>query len=272
MKRILDSAKVRRIIIESGIVPTEEKLSDPDFLSFLNHEFRFLSKGDYFANRAFSLFDMLKINGLDLSNSKILDIGCGDCLNIFLLKKEYKAEVIGVDIQKSSLVAKKLIKSLSNVDLDIRLISSDPADLENALDHKKFDIIFLLDLVEHLEDPASYLIHLKANLLNEKGYLVVLFPPYYSSYGGHYDLPYLQYLPSFIRKILSPDHFEYREYGLYKLTVRKFEKYLKNDYYIVDKRTKFLNKVSYSWILNFICKLPFLREVLFSWVYILQKK
>jgi len=262
--------KVIRILLEDKVIADREELKNPEILNFIKHEFRFLFYHDDFVVRENALFAFFKKNHINLDKKTILDIGCGDCFNMVMLKKLYNADVIGIDIQKNSLIAKKIIKELFDMDLDVRLANNDFKSMVEGLNSRRFDVVFLLDLVEHLDNPQSYLINLK-KILKDDAYLLVLFPPYYSAYGGHYSSPYLQYIPAFIRNRICYDPFKSRDYRLNRLTVSKFESYIKNEYKIIDKKMTFMSSVIDNSVLDFISKIPYFKEILFSWVYILQK-
>jgi len=85
-------------------------------------------------------------------NSTILDIGCGDGSFFYYILEKYKnVKLYGVDISNWSIefikekfgdsVNLKIIKNLSDIDFNIN-----------------FDIITMIEIIEHINDPINFLI------------------------------------------------------------------------------------------------------------------
>ena len=100
-------------------------------------------------------------------NSKILDVGCGKGNLLKLLGgKGYK--LYGVDISEENLAAAKKIKNA-------KLLQ---ADLNKGLKHFKndyIDIIFALDVIEHLLSPPLFLKECN-RVLKQEEYLILTTP------------------------------------------------------------------------------------------------
>lgn len=97
----------------------------------------------------------------------ILDIGCGECAFLKLIKELTGAETWGVEmIQK---VAEKAKNQADNVFI------GKIEDALNTLPWNYFDCITLNDVLEHLYDPYNVLKNLK-KLLSNKGIIIASIP------------------------------------------------------------------------------------------------
>jgi len=92
-------------------------------------------------------FLLKKIN----SNDKILDVGCGKGRVIESLIP-ITNNITGVDFDESAIIiAEKIIKE------DIVLICDDIFNYLNKNINEKFDVIILSHVLEHIDDPSSFL-------------------------------------------------------------------------------------------------------------------
>ncbi|MBN2440491.1 MAG: class I SAM-dependent methyltransferase [Spirochaetales bacterium] len=99
------------------------------------------------------------------SGGKLLDVGCSS--GIFLhCAKQQGYDVYGIDVGKEAVERAKSYYGLKNVKQGI---------LEDVDSRESFDIITMLDLIEHLPDPLSTLKR-SLRLLKKDGYLVLLTP------------------------------------------------------------------------------------------------
>lgn len=98
---------------------------------------------------------------------KILDIGCGHGgVSHELIKRCF--EVWGLEINDEA------IKSLEH-----KGFKTLKRDITKPLNiNEKFDIILILDVLEHLFDPL-FLLHQAKNILNKKGVLIINVPLYF---------------------------------------------------------------------------------------------
>ena len=102
-------------------------------------------------------------------NKKVLDFGCGSgVLSYLLAKNNYK--VTAVDIEFSPLLA---IKEKIEFPENIKFIEGDITSMN--LPDKSFDIIFALDVLEHIDDLQNY-IALFQRLLTDTGVIIVSGP------------------------------------------------------------------------------------------------
>lgn len=106
---------------------------------------------------------------LTKKSGAILEIGPGfGLLSSLLLKKgKYTLDVVEPYLTPECLKSSKYTLNKSNLDQYLRV------------NKKKFDIIIMMDVIEHLEDPFESLDKLR-DLLNENGILVIQTPNYQS--------------------------------------------------------------------------------------------
>lgn len=122
----------------------------------------------------------------------VLEIGCGPGLLINTISQIYsKKNFTGIDPvfpgfpTKNDKKLKELYSKLSKNNLEFKQIS-----YENFLltSKKKFDVIFLVNVFEHLGSWKSF-IQTISSLLNVNGKCVMLFPNYNFPYESHFRLP-----------------------------------------------------------------------------------
>lgn len=101
--------------------------------------------------------------------AQVLELGCGNGSMSRLLREHCQAHIIGVDHDPSIVwQAQRYCDYVFTEDLD------DPHSLD-ALEGEKFDVITLVDVLEHLKNPEALLKRLKPLLLDE-GQLLLSIP------------------------------------------------------------------------------------------------
>lgn len=103
---------------------------------------------------------------------KILDLGCAEGkLSVELVKKGH--DVTASDISKNFLEKTLLLAEKNNVN-----IKTKECDIENSVGNpfgEEFDVIFLMDVLEHLKNPTQALINIR-NFLKRDGLLIINTP------------------------------------------------------------------------------------------------
>ena len=101
-----------------------------------------------------------KYLGKPLSKATLLDVGCSTGFFLELAKDHFK-EVEGIEINHK--IAKQVQEKFG-----IKVYGSLP-EL-----HKRYSVITLFDVIEHVEQPLAFLIHLVENQLEEGGILFII--------------------------------------------------------------------------------------------------
>src|SRR3954467_3447680 len=119
---------------------------------------------------------------------RLLDIGCGDALFFGPLSRFGKVEGIENDAA--------LISANNPHRANIHTV-----DLATFKPAEKFDLVLLLDVLEHLDDPATFLRH-ALGLLKDDGRVVVTVPAFRGIWTRHDDLNH--HRQRFTRKTFEP--------------------------------------------------------------------
>lgn len=117
----------------------------------------------------------------DLRGERVLDLGCGLGARTLAVARAGSAEVVGVDTDAEKVRRAREEAERSGADGILFAAQSGSA---LAFDEGRFDVVLLLDVVEHLGDPAAVLAEC-ARVLRSGGRVLVGFPPYRSPWGGH---------------------------------------------------------------------------------------
>ena len=132
---------------------------------FYDHKFDCYEKklGNYILK---DKFESTHKKALDIvgDNLKILDIGCntGELGNLFIKKN---CEVTGIDYKVNQ---NQKLKNYIEQNLDNGL---------PEINYDQFDYVLILDVIEHLKDPESFLIELKKKLKNNLKVKVLISTP-----------------------------------------------------------------------------------------------
>lgn len=171
---------------------------------------------------------------------KIIDIGCGEG---GVLQPFYQAgyQCAGLEYSEHRVQFAK-----ENNPADIRFFHG---NIEEAGLDEKFDVILMLDVIEHLQNKRQSLENLKA-MMETYSVLVIAFPPFKSAFGGHQQvmssvlqfIPFLHLLPEKIYRWLL-EHVERKNveshFRNYKtgLTIAEFEELTEKAGFSVIQRT-----------------------------------
>lgn len=123
-------------------------------------------------------------------NSKVLDLGCGIGLTLAGLAQTFNS-CVGCDIGNKEIEAsKELLKKLK---LKAPVIKYDGKKLPFA--NNNFDIVTSIEVIEHVENPSTYLREIK-RVLKKDGILHITTANKWWPVEPHFKLPFLSYLPS----------------------------------------------------------------------------
>lgn len=197
-----------------------------------------MAERHYYEQRNFTLSYLLPYFEQHIphfSQLKILDVGCAEAGFIDVLN-ERGITAVGIELSASRVaIARKKNPHLEIYTGDI----TDASVIEKV--KKKFDLIVLRDVIEHIENRNAAFKNLN-RLLKKGGMLYITFPPKYSPFAGHQQngksilrlIPYLHLLPSWLIRILGKftgENPEFIENVINNfetgLTISKFERFCK---------------------------------------------
>tara|TARA_Y100000590_G_scaffold274281_1_gene307986 strand:- start:30490 stop:31335 length:846 start_codon:yes stop_codon:yes gene_type:complete len=138
------------------------------------------------------LFGFNEINDF-ISNNKIksiLEVGSGPGILLCELKKIYpNIKMTGLEPLTSGYSRyKNIISQVKEKGKNINELNFVNNKLEDFNTKEKFDLIFSINVLEHVSDWERYIENTK-NLLNENGLNVILCPNYDFPYESHYVIP-----------------------------------------------------------------------------------
>ena len=195
------------------------------------------------------IFDFLKKRNV----SSVLEIGSGTGILLNELKENFPdIQFSGIDPNISGFHNLKTI--ISKLNEDGYNIKVESTGVEKYSSDKKFDLIFSINVFEHVEDQIQYLLKTH-ELLNKNGLNVILCPNYDFPYEPHFVIPIIinKKITKFIfnSKIKNFEKKE-NEHGLWDglsfLGRKKIEKILKNNnytYFLDDTiKARMLNRLN----------------------------
>lgn len=111
------------------------------------------------------------------SGSKILDIGCGDgfvCRELF--KGTGVKNITGVDINLTA----SQIDEFTRIGEGITYLNK-----YESVKNERYDLILLLDVIEHVKNDKEFLDEIIDNNLAEDGYLLITAPAFHALFCSH---------------------------------------------------------------------------------------
>ena len=195
------------------------------------------------------IFDFLNKRNV----SSVLEIGSGTGILLNELKESFPdIQFSGIDPNISGFHNLKTI--ISKLNEDGYNIKVESTGVEKYSSDKKFDLIFSINVFEHVEDQIQYLLKTH-ELLNKNGLNVILCPNYDFPYEPHFVIPII--INKKITKFIfnsKIENFEKKENehglwdGLSFLGRKKIEKILKNQnytYFLDDTiKVRMLNRLN----------------------------
>jgi hypothetical protein len=117
------------------------------------------------------------------SDSVVLDIGCGDIFLIEQISEEYPhVQFAGADIEFNEEIIQILEERVSGKKISI----FDSLDAASSSLNKEIDIVFLLDVIEHIEDEISFLSDMIKNpFITERTKVLITVPAFQSLFADH---------------------------------------------------------------------------------------
>lgn len=121
-------------------------------------------KQDYFSAARHEILDFVP-----QFSRRVLEIGCGSGQTLEMLKgKNFCSETVGVELFKSAAdEARVRVDAVYCLDVERNPLPDNIG---------KFDLILLLDVLEHLVDPWGFLKHLKEEYLAADGRVIISLP------------------------------------------------------------------------------------------------
>lgn len=198
----------------------------------------------------------LESKGVAIRGASIIEIGCAEGGNLCAMAEHGARDLAGTDIATERLESAAHIASLLGLSISYSshdIIGDDPMPEWVG----RFDVAFLRDVIEHLDDATAALRNIK-KVLKPGGVLYVTFPPFYSPFGGHQHLlgnwvgkiPYMQLLPGPIfRSMVSTSTIERNKVEVERLhrirmSTNKFRRAARDaGYEITDEKLYFIRPV-----------------------------
>lgn len=224
----------------------------------------------------------------------VLEIGSGEAgvLSAFTAKNH---KCVGIELSPERVKRAEALMAEEVSNGQIQFIAEDIYDIDPNRFDRKFDVIILKDVIEHIHDQGRFMKRVGEFLSNE-GIIFFGFPPWYMPYGGHQQvaksklgskLPYYHILPTFLYKGIlkmigeTPEMIdgltEIKETGI---SIERFVKVTKNaGLRIAASRFYLFNPIyEHKFGLKpriqfeFINALPFVRNFLTTCAYYIVKK
>jgi len=147
---------------------------------------------------------------VDLSKElHVLEIGSGEAgvLSAFTAQNH---KCVGIELSPERVKRAEALMSDEVAKGQIQFIAEDIYDINPDRFDRKFDVIILKDVIEHIHNQGKFMERVGEFLAND-GVIFFGFPPWYMPYGGHQQvaksklgskLPYYHILPTFIYKAI----------------------------------------------------------------------
>jgi len=197
--------------------------------------------------------DLIPIN----ENTSVLEIGCAEAGNMKPFV-DMGCKVTGVDISCSRIeLAKDYYKDHKNRQ-NLELICE---DIYKVKPTKKFDIIIMRDVIEHIPNQEKFMGFVK-QFLQPEGKFFLAFPPWQNPFGGHQQicrskilskLPYFHLFPksvyNFILKTYGENEGTIKELNEIKetgISIERFQRILKRENYTINKRVFYFINPNYE--------------------------
>ncbi len=191
------------------------------------------------------------------NENTVLEIGCGEAGNLkpFL---DLGCQCTGIDISCGRIeLAKEFYKDHPNLQ-NLTLICE---DIYNVNPVKKYDVIIMRDVIEHIPNQEKFMGFVKS-FLKTDGKFFLAFPPWQNPFGGHQQIcksrilsvmPWFHLFPqstyTFILKAFGESDatikglLEIKETGI---SIERFERILNHENYKTEKRVFYFINPNYQ--------------------------
>jgi SAM-dependent methyltransferase len=127
--------------------------------------------------RAFAIRKIIKETVIDRKYLRILDVGCGDAyIAKYLLNRINFTRYDGIDINLS----KYQINEMSDLKNGINF-----HDNLEKIKFKSYDLILLLDVIEHIDNDTSFIYEIVSKYMNDDGNILIAAPAYNFLFSSH---------------------------------------------------------------------------------------
>jgi len=196
------------------------------------------------------IFDFLKNNNI----SSVLEVGSGPGILINEFKTFFpKISFEGIDPNINGFHKLKRVSEKLKKDYNIKILDS---NVEKYRENKKFDLIFSVNVFEHVSDQSLYLSNTQ-EALKKNGFNIILCPNYDFPYEPHFVIPIVinKKITKFIFKsrirkvetlIEDPNLWDGLQFKG-KRWIKKFLKKAKCNYFFdEDIKSRMLNRLDYD--------------------------
>jgi len=169
------------------------------------------------------VFSILKKYVKRHKEGSVFDIGCGDVFFLTQFADKYPDfELIAVDTAFNEELISKIASKNSRYNIQFF------KDLQNIADDKEAAVVFLLDVIEHIEDDIHFLKNLSSqSYINPNTIVAITVPAFNSLYCNHDKWlgHYRRYSHSMLKQHIETAGFSYVEGG-YFFTSLLFPRYI----------------------------------------------
>jgi 2-polyprenyl-3-methyl-5-hydroxy-6-metoxy-1,4-benzoquinol methylase len=169
-----------------------------------------------------------------IAGKVVIDFGCGVGAEVIEMAQHGARRVIGIDIRESLLAEARKAAGIAGV-TDRCQFGTAPTE--------RADVITAIDSFEHFDEPEEIL-SLMRDLIKEDGRALISFgPTWYHPLGGHIFsvFPWAHFVFSeqafmrWFRDLTKDNHRTFRDVGLNRMTVSRFEKILRQSDWQVER-------------------------------------
>jgi len=188
----------------------------------------------------------------------VLEIGCAEAGNLKpFLDRGCKCTGIDISCGRIELAEEYFAGHPKRENLELICQDIYKADLKG----RTFDLIIMRDVIEHIPNQERFMEYVK-RFLKPDGKFFLAFPPWQNPFGGHQQvcrnkvlskLPWFHLLPKNIYRLIlqAGEKNDKKVEGLLDIkatgiSIDRFERILKKENYLINKRTFFLINPNYQ--------------------------